>query len=148
MRAMTIQISQVSACTSEAMLGPHRVLIDRPVDKGGTAKGPMGGELFLASVGGCFMSNVLAAIRARNERVANVTVQVTGTVTDSPPSRYSALELCVDADTPDRELLERLVEIADRGCIMMNTLRGALDLRIRIAATASSPNPATIPASA
>jgi hypothetical protein len=26
----------------------------------------------------------------------------------------------------------RLVEIADRGCIMMNTLRGKLDLRARI----------------
>src|SRR5579863_5762064 len=103
MSEMKIQISQVSACTSEAMLGPHRVLIDRPVEKGGTANGPMGGELFLASVGGCFMSNVLAAIRARNEPVGNVRVQVTGTVTDSSPARYSALELCVDADTTDRD---------------------------------------------
>jgi hypothetical protein len=29
------------------------------------------------------------------------------------------------------EQLERLVEVADRGCIMMNTLRGRLDVRIR-----------------
>ena len=29
-------------------------------------------------------------------------------------------------------VLERFVEIADRGCIMMNTLRGKLDVRIRI----------------
>jgi organic hydroperoxide reductase OsmC/OhrA len=29
------------------------------------------------------------------------------------------------------EDLEKLVEIADRGCIMMNTLRGKLDIRIR-----------------
>jgi hypothetical protein len=28
------------------------------------------------------------------------------------------------------------VEIADRGCIMMNTLRGKLDVRIRIGALA------------
>ena len=34
----------------------------------------------------------------------------------------------------DRELFEKLVEIADRGCIMMNTLRGKLDIRVRIAA--------------
>jgi hypothetical protein len=33
-------------------------------------------------------------------------------------------------------LLERLVEIADRGCIMMNTLRGKLDVRVLIGAAA------------
>jgi putative redox protein len=138
MSEMKIQISQISACTSETILGPHRVLIDRPVEKGGTAQGPMGGELFLASVGGCFISNILAAIRARNENVANVRVQVTGTLTDSPPVRYSAIELFVDADTPDRAALQHVVEIADRGCIMMNTLRGTLDLRVRVAADSAT----------
>ena len=134
MSQMKIQIAQISACTSETLLGPHRVLIDRPVEKGGTAQGPMGGELFLASVGGCFISNILAAIRARNEPVSNVRVQVTGTLTDSPPIRYSAIELRVEADTSDRALLEHLVEIADRGCIMMNTLRNTLELRIQVSA--------------
>ena len=148
MSEMTIQIHQISACTSEAILGPHRVLIDRPVEKGGTAKGPMGGELFLASVGGCFMSNVLAAVRARNAQVANVRIEVTGTVADSSPARYSAIELRVDGDTLDRELLEHLVEIADRGCIMMNTLRSTLELRVQVVAPASAQNSATIPASA
>jgi putative redox protein len=138
MSEVKIQISQISACTSETILGPHRVLIDRPVEKGGTAQGPMGGELFLASVGGCFISNILAAIRARNENVANVRVQVTGTLTDSPPVRYSAIELFVDADTPDRAALQHVVEIADRGCIMMNTLRGTLDLRVRVAADSAT----------
>jgi hypothetical protein len=42
------------------------------------------------------------------------------------------VELYVTADSPNPELLERLVEIADRGCIMMNTLRGKLDVHIRI----------------
>ncbi|HMD49087.1 MAG TPA: OsmC family protein [Bryobacteraceae bacterium] len=134
MSEMKIQISQISACTSETILGPHRVLIDRPVEKGGTAQGPMGGELFLASVGGCFISNILAAIRSRNEPVSNVRVQVTGTLTDSPPVRYSAIQLTVNADTPDRSALQHIVEIADRGCSMLNTLRGTLDLRVHIAA--------------
>jgi hypothetical protein len=31
-------------------------------------------------------------------------------------------------------LFEKLVEIADRGCIMMNTLRGKLDITVHIAA--------------
>jgi putative redox protein len=135
---MKIQIVQISATASETNLGPHRVLIDRPIEKGGSAKGPMGGELFLASVGGCFMSNILAAIRSRNEQVANVRVQITGTLTDSAPVRYSGIELLVDADAPDRTVLEHLVEIADRGCIMMNTLRGTLDLRVQVSGAAQA----------
>ena len=129
-----IQLSQVSASTSEATLRNHRVLVDRPEDKGGADMGPMGGELFLASIGGCFMSNLLAAIRAREAEISEVRTEVTGTIADSP-SRFSAVELYVTADSPSQELFERLVEIADRGCIMMNTLRGKLDVRIRIGAT-------------
>ena len=44
----------------------------------------------------------------------------------------------VAAESRDRELLERLVEIADRGCIMMNTLRGKLDVKVLIGAVANA----------
>ena len=133
MTTMKIQVRQVSASTSEATLRTHHVLIDRPVEKGGTDRGPMGGDLFLASVGGCFMSNLLAAIRARGEQISDAHLEVIGTIAESP-ARFSALELYVTADGANPELLEKLVEIADRGCIMMNTLRGKLDVRIRIGA--------------
>jgi putative redox protein len=126
-----IQLNQISGTTSEATLRTHRVLIDRPAEKGGTDVGPMGGELFLAAVGGCFMSNMLAAIRAREANVSSVRTEVTGTIVDSP-SRFAAIELYITADCQSRELLERLVEIADRGCIMMNTLREKLDIQIHI----------------
>ena len=135
MTTMKIQVRQVSASTSEATLRTHHVLIDRPVEKGGTDRGPMGGDLFLASVGGCFMSNLLAAIRARGEQISEAHLEVIGTIAESP-ARFSALELYVTADGANPELLEKLVEIADRGCIMMNTLRGKLDVRIRIGALA------------
>jgi putative redox protein len=128
---MKIQLRQVSPSTSDATLRHHQVLIDRPTEKGGADMGPMGGELFLAAVGGCFMSNLLAAIRAREAKISDVRTEVIGTVSDSP-ARFSAIELYVSADSQDRDLIERLVEIADRGCIMMNTLRGKLDLRVRI----------------
>ena len=135
MTTMNIQVRQVSGSTSEATLRTHHVLIDRPVEKGGTDRGPMGGDLFLASVGGCFMSNLLAAIRARGEQISEAHLEVIGTIAESP-ARFSALELYVTADGANPELLEKLVEIADRGCIMMNTLRGKLDVRIRIGALA------------
>ena len=135
MTTMKIQVRQVSASTSEATLRTHHVLIDRPVEKGGTDRGPMGGDLFLASVGGCFMSNLLAAIRARGEQISDAHLEVIGTIAESP-ARFSALELYVTVDGANPELLEKLVELADRGCIMMNTLRGKLDVRIRIGALA------------
>jgi putative redox protein len=126
---MKIQLRQISPSASEATIRQHHVQIDRPAAKGGTDVGPMGGELFLAAVGGCFMSNLLAAIVARKAEISDVQVDVVGVIADSP-SRFSGLELRVAAETGDPELLERLIEVADRGCIMMNTLRGALDLRV------------------
>jgi putative redox protein len=135
MTTMKIQVRQASASTSEATLRTHHVLIDRPIEKGGTDRGPMGGELFLASVGGCFMSNLLAAIQARGEQISDARLEVIGTIAESP-ARFSALDLYVTAEGADPDRLEKLVEIADRGCIMMNTLRGKLDVRIRIGAFA------------
>jgi putative redox protein len=129
MAQMTIQLAQVSSATTEAKVRGHRVLIDRPVEKDGTDRGPMGGELFLAAIGGCFMSNLLASIRARNADVSEVRATVLGII-DSSPSRFAAVEVHVEANGSSAEI-ERLVEIADRGCIMMNTLRGKLDVTIR-----------------
>jgi putative redox protein len=121
-------------------MGAHDVLIDRPASKGGADAGPMGGQLFLAAVGGCFMSNLLAAIRTRNVRLSDIRTEVVGVIADSP-ARFEALELCVDAEGPDRERLPDLVEIADRGCIMMNTLRGKLEVRLRIGAPTAASTP-------
>jgi len=95
--------------------------------------GPMGGELFLSGVGGCFMSNLLAAIRAREAGISGVRTEVTGTLADSP-ARFTEIELLVTAECRDADLLEKLVEIADRACVMMNTLRGKLDISVRIGA--------------
>jgi organic hydroperoxide reductase OsmC/OhrA len=49
-------------------------------------------------------------------------------------ARFAGVELRVAAETGDRELFGRLVEIADRGCVMMNTLRGKLEVRVLIGA--------------
>ncbi len=129
---IAVEIRQVGPSTSEAVMREHRVLVDRPVEKGGENRGPLGGELFLAAFGGCFMSNLLAAIRAREAKVANVRAQVSGTLAEAP-GRFAAIAVTVSAECPDRELLEKLVGIAERGCIVTNTLRGAVELRIEVA---------------
>ena len=134
---ITATLVQVGASTTEASIRQHTVLVDRPEAKGGADRGPMGGELFLAAVGGCFMSNLLAAIRSREADVSGASVEVVGTLVDSP-ARYQAVELRVAALCEDRELLQKLVEIADRGCVMANTLRATLDLTVRVAAVATT----------
>ena len=135
MAALTAQVHQTSASASEALIRGHRVSIDRPVEKGGSDQGAMGGELFLASIGGCFMSTLLAAIRAREAEasIGNVTVEVAGTLEQSP-ARFVAVELQVSADCDDRELMDKLVAIAGHGCIMVNTLRESLHLKIAVRA--------------
>jgi len=129
---IAIQIRQTSATTSEAAIREHRVLIDRPTAKGGSDAGPMGGELFLAAIGGCFMSNLLAAIRAREAAVTDAQVEVVGVLADAP-ARFTSVDMFVSANYQDAALFEKLVEMADRGCIMMNTLRGKLEVNVRIA---------------
>jgi putative redox protein len=130
-----VQLRQLSATTTEAAVGGHKVVVDRPLEKGGSGLGPMGGELFLASIGGCFMSNLLAAIRARELDVSGVWTEVTGTV-DGAPAQFTGITLRVRAGSIDPQTLSKLVDIADRGCIMMNTLRGKLDVRIDVEPTA------------
>jgi putative redox protein len=125
-----VVLRQISPSTSEATMGKHKVLVDRPAAKGGSDLGAMGGELFLSSVGGCFMSNLFAAMRARNAELSNVTAEVTGTIADSPP-RFASLDINVIGEG-NQELLQHLVGVADRGCIMMNTLREKLAITLRV----------------
>ena len=70
------------------------------------------------------MSNLLAAIRAREASIPGVRTEVIGTITVSP-ARFERVELLITADCRDRELFEHLVEIADRACIMMIPFAGS-----------------------
>jgi putative redox protein len=130
-QVIEIQVRQIGLSTSQGTARSHTVVIDRPVAKGGADRGPLGGELMLLSLGGCFMSNLLAAIRARGADISDVRVGVSGTVGGSP-ERFEALAMRVAAQADDRELLAKLVTIAERSCLVTNTLRLATNLSISI----------------
>jgi putative redox protein len=129
---LVVELTHAQGSVSEAAIRSHRVLIDRPASKGGSDEGPMGGELFLASVGGCFLSNLLAAVKAREAPVSDISLRVTGTLEPSP-TRFTGVALELSARCDDREALDKLIEIAWRGCIMINTLQGKLDVTIHLA---------------
>lgn len=127
-----IEVRQVSATTSEAVARQHKVLSDRPEAKGGQDQGPMGGELLLMGLGGCFMGNLLAAVSAREADVQDLHLTIRGTLSETP-TRFSAIALEVRGAYGDRAAMEKLVTIAERGCIVANTLKNAVALSLTVA---------------
>ena len=132
---VSVRVDQTSLTTSEATIRRHKVLIDRPEAKGGADEGAMGGELLLASLGGCFMSTLLAAVKAREtdagSRVENVRLEVLGTL-DGSPTRFTNIQMNVSADYADEAALHKLVTIAERSCIVANTLKSAVELSVKV----------------
>ena len=129
---ISVQVNQVGPSTSEGIVrGQHRVLVDRPPAKGGEDQGAMGGELLLVALGGCFMSTLLAAIRTREADVSDVRIEVIGTL-GSNPGRYTGVEMKIAADYSDKEQMTKLVTIAERGCLVANTLKDAVNLSFSV----------------
>ena len=122
---------QIGPSTSRATARSHSVLIDRPVDKGGQDQGPLGGELLLVSLGGCFMSTLLAAIRTREAAVSDVRVSVTGMI-GGVPERFEAMALLVSASYSDADEMRKLITIAERGCLVTNTLKDAVRVTVEL----------------
>jgi putative redox protein len=128
---LVARVTQVEATpTSEGLIREHRILVDRPAAKGGLDRGPMGGELLLAALGGCFMSNLVAAAGARNIPVVGLEVTVRGALASAPP-RFEAIELEVRGGRVAEDVLDKLVTIAERACIVHNTLSPAVPLTVR-----------------
>ncbi len=124
-----LTLHQDGSTTSRGIIRGHAVTIDRPTSKGGNDAGPMGGELLLAALAGCFASNLYAAITAREAQVSDVRVTVEGDLADAL-ARFEEVRLHVDAACEDEALLAKLVTIAERGCIVANTLRGGTTLTL------------------
>ena len=128
---MTVNVDQTGSSTSTGSARSHTVTIDRPAEKGGDDRGPMGGELLLLSLGGCFMSTLLAAIRTREADVSDVRLSVTGTV-GGVPERFEALHMRISAKHQDPELMRKLILMAERGCLVTNTLRDAAVITVEL----------------
>ncbi|MEM7332329.1 MAG: OsmC family protein [Chloroflexota bacterium] len=129
MAEVNIQVSQESPTTSYTSVRGHEVLIDRPEAKGGSDKGAMGGELLLVALGGCFMSNLLEAVRTREAAISNMQASITGTL-DGSPARFTEVSMRVSGDYEDKELFEKLVTISERSCIVANSLKDGLKLSV------------------
>ena len=129
MAKIAVTLKQHETTGSMATIRDHQFVIDRPEAKGGNNAGPMGGELLLAAVGGGFMSNLRAAIAAREDvSVENIVLTVTATLSDDM-TRFAAVHMHVTA-VADGPQLKKLVMIAERACIAANTIRGLVALTV------------------
>jgi putative redox protein len=116
--------------TIEGALRNHKVTIDRTEAKGGTDRGPMGGELLLAGLGGCFLSNVIEALNARDLPAENLQMEVVGALEGAPP-RFERMAVAVSAEGLSKEALAKILVVAERSCIVANTLKGDIALEFK-----------------
>ena len=123
-QTLRVQLEATGPSTTRATARLHTVLVDRPVAKGGEDRGPLGGEYLLVALGGCFMSNLLAAIRARDAAISNVRADVIATM-DGPPDRFTDFTVTISAERNDPDEVLKLIEVAARACAVTNTLSKA-----------------------
>jgi putative redox protein len=130
-RTVEVRVDQTGPTTGQGTARTHTVVIDRPIEKGGHDRGPFGGELMLLGLGGCFLSTLLAAAGTRSAEVSDVRVAVAGTI-GGVPERFEAIDMRVTATYADADLMRKLVAIAERSCIVTNTLRAALVITVTL----------------
>ncbi len=131
MATVNLVVKQTGDTASEADARGHKLILDRPEAKGGTNAGMMGGEALLSGLGGCFMSNLLAAAVAREVKLNNATAEISAEM-ENAPARFTAITMKVSAQYPAGTDFEKLVTIAERGCISANTLKKAVELKVLV----------------
>lgn len=131
MSTATVTVEQAGSTSSRGNARGHQLVMDRPEAKGGCDQGMMGGEAVLNGLGGCFISNLLAAAKAGNIGLKNARADIEADMADAPP-RFTAIRMSVSAQCDPPEQLDKLVAIAERGCITVNTLRAAVELSIKV----------------
>lgn len=128
---VTIQVQQINASASRGRARDHIITMDRPESKGGGDQGPMGGEVMLQGLGGCFMSNLLAAAAARGVTIKNAGLEIEAHIMPSP-TRFTSIDMYISMDCENHEIVPKLVEIAEHGCLVANTLKAALPLNLHL----------------
>jgi len=121
---MKISLRQTSPTGTQAEIRGHKLHCDRPSEKGGGDTGPLGGELFLFGLAGCFTSNLLAANARNGSSLAGINVDLEAAFAED--NRISTVHLKVSATEGDKAELERCVAFAEANCILVNTLRNVV----------------------
>ena len=114
--------------TSAGMARQHQLMIDRPKEKGGLDEGAMVGELLLLALGGCFMTDLIAAAKARDVRIDDLSVDVHGTLAVPHPASSRSPSRCAP-ERPRVDLRQADPDRRARGHVH-NTLAGGVRVEV------------------
>lgn len=127
MSNVKIQLKQCSKSAMELENDKLRIITDRPIEKGGEGKGILGGKYLLTGIGGCYSSNLFAAAQSRNIEIKGLTLDISATVSEDVPKRFSEVDIVVSYEScSDEQMLDKLMTIAEKACIAVNTVKNGL----------------------
>lgn len=106
------------------------ITVDRPVDRGGGGTGLMGGQYLLTGIAGCFCSTLFAAAQSREISIDGLRVEVTAQLSDELPKRFTHIDLRLEYEKCSHpEEFDKLLAIAEKGCISVNTVKNGMVFR-------------------
>ena len=127
---ISITLERYNTTSMKVKHSDFDIIIDRPVSKGGNGEGLMGGQYLLTGIGGCFCSNLIASAAARDLILENLEVQITALISEDKTKHFCKIDLKVNCDCSDNKLLNKVILIAKKACIAINTLN--MDTEINV----------------
>lgn len=114
-------------CEVEA--GGFSLVVDEPVEVGGSGSGPMPTDLLLASLSSCYALALAWAARKQGFELPDLEVTATGTYQGT---KFSELVLTVESSLAEERLVA-LLEPAKRVCYVSNTFAHVPSITVELA---------------
>ena len=132
MATISLSLHQNTKTSVQLQNDHFQITVDRPVESGGGGAGLMGGQYMLTGIGGCFCSTLFAAAISRDINIEGLKVTVEATLSEDLPKRFTNILLLTSyKNCSHPEEFDKLLKIAEQGCISVNTIKSGIDLNVR-----------------
>ena len=135
MVSVTVELRNVEG-TEAAMgcAGGHTIVVDRPEGRaGGLGLGFNGAQLLALAIGGCFCNDLRYAADEMEVGLGKIAVGVTVEL-EGDPLMTTAATMEVACETLDGSDPRRIVEHAKATCMVTNSLRQAIPVKVQMTA--------------
>jgi putative redox protein len=109
-------------------VGGFEIVVDEPEAYGGTNTGPQPTDLLLASIASCIALSVAFVARKRGIELLGLDVRVVGSYAGL---EFERISVTISSGT-SRDVLQGLLQGAERVCYVSNTLRHTPELTIDV----------------
>ena len=99
----------------EADINGHKVMMDAPIEGGGTNLGPSPKKLMLVALSGCTGMDVVSILKKMRVEVEKYSVEVQGDVTEEHPKQYNKMHVIYEFTGKNLPLdkLEKAVKMSE-----------------------------------